>query len=82
MVPSNGPSVHPTPSSSRLHLCNSSDATRNWTVGSSDGALAFIQCTNSSDHCTDACYLGTVGLFDSVLSFLFLLILACDIFNP
>jgi hypothetical protein len=72
-VPSNGPSVCLTPSSLRLHLCNSSDATRNWTVGSSDGALAFTQCTNSSNHCTDACYLSTVGSFDCVLSFLFLL---------
>jgi hypothetical protein len=43
-----------------------------WTVGSSDGALVFTQCTNSSDHCTDACYLGTVGSSDSVLSFPFL----------
>jgi hypothetical protein len=30
-----------------LLLCNSSD-----------GALVFTQCTNSSNHCTDACYLG------------------------
>jgi hypothetical protein len=32
------PSDHPVLLSSLLFLCNSSDATRNWTVGSSDGA--------------------------------------------
>jgi hypothetical protein len=37
----NGLSVHPTLLSSLLLLCNSSDATRKWTVGSSDGALVF-----------------------------------------
>jgi hypothetical protein len=31
------PSDHPVLLSSLLFLCNSSDATRNWTVGSSDG---------------------------------------------
>jgi hypothetical protein len=72
MVPSNGPSVHPTLLSSILLLCNSSDATRKWIIGSYDGALVFTQCTNSSDHCTDACYLGTVGSSDGVLSFSFL----------
>jgi hypothetical protein len=46
---------------------------RTRTVDSSDGALAFTQCINSSGHCTDACYLGTVGSSDGVLSFLFLL---------
>jgi hypothetical protein len=59
--------------SSLLFLCNSSDATRKWTVGSFDGALVFTQCTNSSDDCTDACDLGTVGSSDSVFSFPFLL---------
>jgi hypothetical protein len=66
------PSDHPVLLSSLLLLCNSSDTTRKWTVGSSDGALVFTQCTNSSDHCTDACYLGTVGSSDGVLSFPFL----------
>jgi hypothetical protein len=66
------PSDHPVLLSSLLLLCNSSDATRKWTVGSSDGALVFTQCTNSSDDCTDACYLGTVGSADGVLSFCFL----------
>jgi hypothetical protein len=66
------PSDHPVLLSSLLLLCNSSDATRKWTVGSSDGALVFTQCTNSSDHCTDACYLGTVGSSNDVLSFSFL----------
>jgi hypothetical protein len=37
-VRSNGPSVHPVLVSSWLQLCNSSDATRMWAVGSSDGA--------------------------------------------
>jgi hypothetical protein len=46
---------------------------RTRTVDSSDGALAFTQCINSSGHCTDTCYLGTVGSSDCVLSFLFLL---------
>jgi hypothetical protein len=32
------PSDHPVLLSSLLFLCNSSDATRNWTIGSSDGA--------------------------------------------
>jgi hypothetical protein len=52
---------------------SSSGVSRNWTVGSSDGALSFTQCTNSSDHFTDACYLGTVGSCNGGLSFLFLL---------
>jgi hypothetical protein len=81
------PSDHPVLLSSLLILCNSSDATRKWTVSSSDGAFVFTQCTNSSDDCTDACYLGTVGSSDGVLSFSFLscfdpcylLNLACDI---
>jgi hypothetical protein len=66
------PSDHPMLLSPHLLLCNSSDATRKWTVGSSDGTLVFTQCTNSSDDCTDACYLGTVGSSDGVLSFSFL----------
>jgi hypothetical protein len=37
-VPSNGPSVHPTLLTSLLCFFQSSDASRNWTVGSSDGA--------------------------------------------
>jgi hypothetical protein len=37
-VQSNRPSVHPVLLSSRLQLNNSSDATRMWTIGSSDGA--------------------------------------------
>jgi hypothetical protein len=73
MVPSNGPSVHPTLLSSLL-LYKSSDATRKWSVGSSDGALVFTQCTNSSDDCTEACYLGTVGSSNGVLSFSFFLV--------
>jgi hypothetical protein len=47
--------------------------------------LAFTQCTNSFDHCIDACYLGTVGSSDDVFSFYFLsrflLNLACGIFE-
>jgi hypothetical protein len=43
----------------------------------------FTQCTNSSDDCTNACYIGTVGSSDGVFSssFLshFLLNFACDI---
>jgi hypothetical protein len=35
--------------------------------------LGFHLVTNSSDDCTDACYLGTVGSSDSVFSFPFLL---------
>jgi hypothetical protein len=66
------PSDHPVLLSSLLLLCNSSDATKKWTVGSSDGALVFTQCTNSSDDCTDTCYLGTVGSSDDVFSFSFL----------
>jgi hypothetical protein len=38
MVQSNGPSVHLVLLSSRLQRSNSSDATRMWAVGSSDGA--------------------------------------------
>jgi hypothetical protein len=52
--------------------CNWSEATRKWTAGLSDGALVFTQCTNSSDDCTDAFYLGIVGSSDDVLSFSFL----------
>jgi hypothetical protein len=65
-------SDHPVLLSLPLLLCNSSDATKKWTAGSSDGALVFTQCTNSSDDCTDACYLGTVGSSDGVFSFSFL----------
>jgi hypothetical protein len=60
------PSDYPVLLSSLLFLCNSSDATRKWTVGSSDGAKGFTQCTNLSDDCTDACYLGIVGSSDGV----------------
>jgi hypothetical protein len=74
-------SDHPVLLSSLLLLCNTSDATRKWTIGSSDGALVFTQCTNSSDDCTDTCYLGTIGSSNGVLSFfLFFLVLACGIF--
>jgi hypothetical protein len=66
------PSGHPVLLSSLLLLCNLSDATRKWTAGSSDGAFVFTQCTNPSDHCTDACYLGIVGSSDGVLPFSFL----------
>jgi hypothetical protein len=66
------PSDHPVLLFSLLLLCNSSATTKKWTVGSYDGAFVFTQCTNSSDHCTDACYLGTVGSSDGVLSFSFL----------
>jgi hypothetical protein len=71
-VPSNGPSDHPTLLSSLILLFNLSDATRKWTVGSFDSVVVFTQCTNSSNHCTNACCLGTVGSSDSVLSFPFL----------
>jgi hypothetical protein len=74
------PSDHPMLLSSLLFLCNSSDATRNWTVGSSDGASGFNQCTNSSDDCTDACYIGTVGSSDGVFFLLFLRIYNLDLF--
>jgi hypothetical protein len=60
------PSDHPVLLSSLLFLCNSSDASRKWTVGSSDSALGFNHCTYSSDDCTDACYLSTVGSSDGV----------------
>jgi hypothetical protein len=61
--------------SSLLFLCKSSDATRKWTVGSSDGfnfISASAHCTKCSDACTDACYLGTIGSSDGVISFSFL----------
>jgi hypothetical protein len=51
-VPSNGPSVHPTLLSSRLLFSNSSDATREGTVGSSDGIKltpVIAKCTKCSD---------------------------------
>jgi hypothetical protein len=68
------PSNHLVLLSSLLLLCNSSGATGNCTIGSSDGALAFTQCTNSFDHCTDACYQGTVGSSEDVFSFLSFLV--------
>jgi hypothetical protein len=46
------PSDHPVLLSLLLLLCNSSDASRNWTVGSSDGinfVLSVAQCTNYTD---------------------------------
>jgi hypothetical protein len=55
------PSDHPVLLALLLLLCNSFD-----------GALVFTQCTNSSDHCTDTCYLDTVSSSDGVLSFPFL----------
>jgi hypothetical protein len=70
-APSNGPSIHLTLLFFATSFCNSSEATKNWTVSSSDGALVFTQCTNSFDHCTDACYLGIVGSSDDVFSFFF-----------
>jgi hypothetical protein len=66
-------SDHPVLLSSLLFLRNSSNATRKWTVGSSNGAWGFTQWTNSSDDCTDTFYLGTVGSSDGVFSFSFLL---------
>jgi hypothetical protein len=62
-----------------LFLCNSSDATRKWIVGSSYGAKGFNQCTNSSDDCTDACYIGTVGSSDGVFFLLFLHVFNLDL---
>jgi hypothetical protein len=59
------PSDHPVLLSLLLFLCNSSDASRNWTV-------------SSSDDCTDACYLGTVGSSDGVLFLLFLRVFNLD----
>jgi hypothetical protein len=55
MVLSNGPSIHPVLVSSWLQLCNSSDASRILTVGSSDGVnfiSASVQCTMCSDAIT------------------------------
>jgi hypothetical protein len=66
------PSNHPVLLSSLLFLCNSSDATRKWTVGSSDSTQGFTLYTKSSDDCTDACIWGTVGSSDGVFSFPFL----------
>jgi hypothetical protein len=46
------PSDHPVLLSSLLLLCNSSGASRNWTVGSSDGVnfvWPIAQCTNYTD---------------------------------
>jgi hypothetical protein len=67
------PLDHPVLLSSLLFLCNSSDATKKWTVGSSNGTWGFTMCTNSSDDCTDACYIEIVGSSDGVFSFPFLL---------
>jgi hypothetical protein len=67
----NGPSVHPTLLSSLLLLCNSSDATTKWTVGSSNGANPIwpsAQCTKY----IDACFYGTVGSSDGGFSSSFL----------
>jgi hypothetical protein len=66
------PSDHSVLLSSLLFLCNSSDASRKWTIGSSDGTYVFTLWTNSSDDCTDACQIDTVGSSDGVFSFLFL----------
>jgi hypothetical protein len=69
------PSDHPVLLSSLLFLCKSSDSSSILTVESSDGVnfiSAFAQCTYSSDDCTDACYLGTIGSSNGVLSFSFL----------
>jgi hypothetical protein len=58
------PSDHPVLLSLLLSLCNSSDTSRNWTVGSSDGVnfvLSAAQCTNYT-VCTDS----TAGSSDCV----------------
>jgi hypothetical protein len=55
------PSDHPV----LLILLNSSGASRNWTVGSSDSDIFILlvaQCTKYTDACTD----GTVGSSDGV----------------
>jgi hypothetical protein len=73
------PSDDPVLLSSLLLLCNSSDASRISTVGSSDGVnfvWPAVQCTKCTDACTD----GTVSSSDSVNFLPFLLNLACGIF--
>jgi hypothetical protein len=50
-------SDHPVLLSSLLLLCNSSGASRNWTIGASDDDVFILpsaQCTNYTDACTDA----------------------------
>jgi hypothetical protein len=61
-----------------LLLYNSFGASRNWTVGSSDGVifiLLAVQCTKCIDACTD----GIVGSFDSALFLLFLCVFNLDL---
>jgi hypothetical protein len=59
------PSDHPVLLSSLLLLCNSSSASRNWTVRPS-GSVIFILPTTQCTKCTDACTDGTVGSSDGV----------------
>jgi hypothetical protein len=87
---SHRPSDHPVLLPSLLLLCNSSGASRNWTVSSSDGADPIWPSTQCTKY-TDACFYGTVGSSDGGFSSSFLprfwplknrhlLNLACDIF--
>jgi hypothetical protein len=89
MVSSLRPSNHLVLLSSLFLLCNSSGASRNWTVRPSDGVIFILPVVQSK--CTDTCTDGTVGSSDGVFSSLFfrvfdpwkidyLLNLACRIF--
>jgi hypothetical protein len=70
------PLDHPVLLSSLLFLCNSSGASRNWTVGSSDGVnfiLSDAQCTNYTDT-----YAPMVPSVHPTVCFLFLSLLDFD----
>jgi hypothetical protein len=76
MVSSLRPSNHPVLLSSLFFLCNSSGASRNWTVGSSNGVnfvLSAAQCTNYTDA-----YALMVPSVHPTVCFLFLSLLDFD----
>jgi hypothetical protein len=78
MVSTLRPSNHPVLLSLLLLLRNSSNSTRKWTVGSSDGVnfiSASAQCTKCSDACTD----GTVCSSDGVFFLPFLRVFNLDL---
>jgi hypothetical protein len=80
MIPSNGPSVHPTLLTSLPCFFNSSGASPKWTVGSSDGACWFQPLRSVLSALTLASYVPSVHL-TVPFSFLFFASSTCHCFN-
>jgi hypothetical protein len=72
------PSDHPVLLSLLLFLCNSSDATRKWTVSSSNG-VNFISASTQCTKCFNACTDSTVGSSDGFFFLPFLRVFNLDL---